>query len=852
MVGTVSGTMGNSRMSQYIAPRSKLFFHVDRLHEIRATGNTSAPVNVEIDLSNRCQLGCEWCLTRNAFIDIMGHGKCSIADVRPGDHVIAYNEDSGTVEWSEVYAVSERNTSELLYQIVVGNDIIEATGNHRVYTKRGWVEARHLTTFDEVAYVSEIVRMRLWSTSQEGKAHVSTRSQRSGRGEEQSSQDGRSDLRLRLWTSSGMEVRDIQTRPQPSSFGWQNLDIDGVGPVRMWVRAASEDKGFEVLPWARPHTRVAPSHQRTHESQQSDEGCGCSQTHGSQQAKGKQETCRDLETAIGGGPSASWSESRGAKAHFGSHEKGESDEKPGSCCQGGKKEIRVWINGDCCGTNAQAMARPSVSASAIGTHEGEQSYDGYGDAREIAIQDSIPPVAVEAGTMVQPFLREIPVPCMVHRNGRILGKWSESRFQDTRSEVVDRGDRRLFTQTTTADGGQLRTANDQALRDEQLFLYGSNATSATTEQNQATTGKFSGGDNDIYRDETEPDLEFRSIDFIFNRQEETTVFNLETSTGTYFANDLLVHNCHFAHTHSRGPLANKTQKPPDMQDCGDLMSVDLAGNILYQLATAGVKSATWSGGGEPTLHPQFNEVITYAATMGLDQGIYTNGANLSDEKVQALKRLFTFVYVSLDECRWDSYKGSKGVDRFDDVCLNISKLVIADGKATIGVGFLLHPGNVDDIGHMVALGRHLGVDYVQFRPIINYDQAAPSQLVEDTTWINHAINSLRAYAGDEFVQADTWRFEQYRDWRGHGYKTCNWSALQTVITPNGKVWRCTNKRGVPDGLLGDLTQDSFTDIWQRSGGACQVNDRCRVMCRGHISNQTLDVIMTEPAHANFI
>lgn len=282
------------------------------------------------------------------------------------------------------------------------------------------------------------------------------------------------------------------------------------------------------------------------------------------------------------------------------------------------------------------------------------------------------------------------------------------------------------------------------------------------------------------------------------------------------------------------------------------MSVDLAGNILFQLATAGVKSVTWSGGGEPTLHPQFSEIIRYAATVGLDQGIYTNGANLSDDKAQALKRLFTFVYVSLDECRWDSYKGSKGVDRFDDVCLNISKLVIADGKATIGVGFLLHPGNVDDIAHMVALGRHLGVDYVQFRPIINYDQAAPSQLVEDTTWINHAINSLRAYAGDEFVQADTWRFEQYRDWHGHGYKTCYWSALQTVITPNGKVWRCTNKRGVPDGLLGDLTQDSFADIWHRSGGACQVNDRCRIMCIGHAKNVTLDAIMTEPAHANFI
>lgn len=310
--------------------------------------------------------------------------------------------------------------------------------------------------------------------------------------------------------------------------------------------------------------------------------------------------------------------------------------------------------------------------------------------------------------------------------------------------------------------------------------------------------------------------------------------------------------CHFAHTHTKGPLANKVKKPADMQDCGDLMTFDYACLILHQLAEAGVKSVTWSGGGEPTLHPLFKEIVTYAAKLGLEQGIYTNGANLSDEKVQALKHLFTFVYVSLDECRWDSYKDSKGVDRFDDVCLNISKLVIATGPATVGVGFLLHPGNVSDIGHMVALGRRLGVSYVQFRPIVNYEQDAPSLLIEDTTWINGAINSLRAYAGDPFIQADISRFEMYRDWRGHGYPVCHWSALQTVITPNGHVWRCVNKRGHQGALLGDLTVDSFADIWARSGGSCFVESDCRVMCRGALANLTLNELMTEPKHPNFI
>lgn len=310
--------------------------------------------------------------------------------------------------------------------------------------------------------------------------------------------------------------------------------------------------------------------------------------------------------------------------------------------------------------------------------------------------------------------------------------------------------------------------------------------------------------------------------------------------------------CHFAYTHTRGPLAGKRDKPSGSIDSGDLMDVRLARDILTQLAQAGVKSVTWTGGGEPTLHPQFNEIIKHAHQEGLEQGMYSHGGHIDAERAALLKQWFTFVYVSLDECTRDNYKSIKGVDGFEPVLSGIRHLVAAEGKATVGIGFLLANRNVDDVDMMVSLGRGLGVDYVQFRPIVAYEQSAPGQQVEDTTWINRAIINLRKYAGDEFVQADPWRFEQYRDWQGHGYKTCHWSALQTVITPNGRVWRCTNKREYPDGLLGNLAVEPFARIWERSGGACAVNDRCRILCRGHAANVTLDAVMTTPSHENFI
>ena len=307
--------------------------------------------------------------------------------------------------------------------------------------------------------------------------------------------------------------------------------------------------------------------------------------------------------------------------------------------------------------------------------------------------------------------------------------------------------------------------------------------------------------------------------------------------------------CHFSYTHTRGPWAGKVKRPIDAESGGDLMPLALVKSILRQLAAVGVRSVTWSGGGEPTLHPQFDEII---ATHALEQGLYSHGGHIDEKRAALLKQACTWVYISLDECDPTSFKASKGVDRFMDVLRGIARLVKAEGKATIGLGFLLHRDNYHRVDDMVTLGKSLGVDYIQFRPVVRYDQKRPGTLAEDTGWVTEAIRRLRPWTLEEMVSVDIERFELYRSWMGHPYKTCHWTAVQTVITPNGKVWRCANKREHAGAEIGDLTQESFSDIWQRASQSCAVDGDCRIMCRGHLSNLTLDAVLTQPAHENFI
>jgi len=305
--------------------------------------------------------------------------------------------------------------------------------------------------------------------------------------------------------------------------------------------------------------------------------------------------------------------------------------------------------------------------------------------------------------------------------------------------------------------------------------------------------------------------------------------------------------CHFAYTHTKGLLAG-SDKPEGYIDTGDLFDFELLKQVLNQLRTAGVKSVTWTGGGEPTLHPMFKEIIEFTSDLGLDQGMYTHGGHVTKELAALLKQKLIFVYVSLDECTAEDFKQSKGVNRFKNVLEGIVNLGDAEGTCTVGVGFLLHEYNYTKINEMIELGRALQPDYIQFRPVIDYDLNNPSKLKVQPSWITE-LPEIQ----DEFIIYDKSRFEYYLSWQGHDYQTCHWSSMQTVITPNGKMWRCVNKRGFPDALMGDLSQQSFREIWDTVGYSCQVNDQCRVMCRGHLANQTLDkVLNAKTEHINFI
>jgi MoaA/NifB/PqqE/SkfB family radical SAM enzyme len=311
--------------------------------------------------------------------------------------------------------------------------------------------------------------------------------------------------------------------------------------------------------------------------------------------------------------------------------------------------------------------------------------------------------------------------------------------------------------------------------------------------------------------------------------------------------------CHFAYTHTRGPLAGKRDKPHDFVDGGDIADTNMVKRALYEAKEAGVLSATWTGGGEPTLHPDFDEIVRYADSLGLRQGLYTHGGHINEARGKMLGDVLDWIVVSVDCVDAESYAAYKGVSQnwFSKMLAGVSNL--RHGKSVVGVSFLLGKDNWTQARDMLKLAREMGVDYATFRPMIEYSMDDPSMPAGNVSWITQALPMLELLSNQPDVECIPERFIEYRDWQyRREYGACYGIRFNTVVTPNGKVFVCVNRREFAGSELGDLSVESFASIWARHPGEWRDFEKCRVLCRLHMINKTVWDVHRPRQHVEFV
>jgi MoaA/NifB/PqqE/SkfB family radical SAM enzyme len=294
---------------------------------------------------------------------------------------------------------------------------------------------------------------------------------------------------------------------------------------------------------------------------------------------------------------------------------------------------------------------------------------------------------------------------------------------------------------------------------------------------------------------------------------------------------------------------------------GARLEGDEACSFLAQIASFGGRAVTFTGGGEPLLHPQTPAVMQHARDLGLDVALITNGLALTPTLSARLVDVCQWIRVSVDAADEETYSLTHGVDgdHFRALLGNISGLAQAardgSGPCTVGYAYLTSPETIPGMVAATRLAKELRVHYIQFRPLL-YRKENGNRAAEMRAFAHELLRCVN-YADDSFdVLFSRAKYRDMARSRPRPYRACYGQNFAAVIAADARMYLCCHSRGVQKYCLGDLRRERLSDIWQRPrrGQVVQSSDfaDCTPWCRCHAMNCVLQGILGKREHANFL
>jgi radical SAM protein with 4Fe4S-binding SPASM domain len=253
---------------------------------------------------------------------------------------------------------------------------------------------------------------------------------------------------------------------------------------------------------------------------------------------------------------------------------------------------------------------------------------------------------------------------------------------------------------------------------------------------------------------------------------------------------------------------------------------EMTGEILFplfeDLKAGGTKGIVIEGGGEPTLHKDFQAVVRKADRLGLALGLITNGYRLPD---LSMTHAFEWIRISLDASTREQYHQLKGVDGFHRVINNLMTLAASKTATTLGVGYVVTNRN-DDLAaleQLVLFLRKIGANYIHFRPVVDHPE-----LVSQAR-----IDFLKKYETTDFSVNISAMHDNTET--GNAGLPCMAHSLSTVITAEGSVFLCGRLNLYESWEpVGNLHHQTFHQIWTSEKRRQQVSMVSQAeFCRNH-------------------
>lgn len=230
-------------------------------------------------------------------------------------------------------------------------------------------------------------------------------------------------------------------------------------------------------------------------------------------------------------------------------------------------------------------------------------------------------------------------------------------------------------------------------------------------------------------------------------------------------------------------------------------------NALAEMEFVGVSAITWSGCGEPTIHPNFAEFIRCGSIM--HQGIFTNALAHPEYDPSLVDWIRVTVVPGRD--------------------IPVDHLRILRKCKTLGLCVRVANGDTSEIMRALNAGHDAGVDYVHVRPVLKIGGETPKAHKPEID------DSLLIYDVDKFGA----NYER-------GYSCCRGYHFSPFVWQDGAVSVCAYMREHAGYVLGNLNDTSFSQIVRSFPKSMPVLPDCMVCCKNHEINGLLDAALNVP------
>lgn len=289
-------------------------------------------------------------------------------------------------------------------------------------------------------------------------------------------------------------------------------------------------------------------------------------------------------------------------------------------------------------------------------------------------------------------------------------------------------------------------------------------------------------------------------------------------------------------------------------------------SLIPELSEAGVEAITFTGGGEPLMHPKAADIILAATRQGIKWGLVTNGFLLRDRVQELVAGFARFVRVSLDSGSDETHRKlhRPKVSQFETILENMAATIkrAAHQKRVVplavGASFCVTDDNWQEIGAACSRLKSIGANYIEIRPTFptNWRGDGWGLALNNVTAARGAIEDARAVFQDKTFQIVGMvdRFDLLEKPQKQ-YEKCQIGPVMSVLGAEGMLWHCCVQRGMPGFDLASVLNQSFASAW-KAAQAKKMADAIDVKkcprCRYENANILLEGIQRDEFHAAFV